>query len=29
VNDWWQEHLQKERLTSALELEFETHFAAF
>jgi DNA polymerase-2 len=29
VNDWWQEHLQKARLTSALELEFETHFARF
>ncbi|MEP8673925.1 DNA polymerase II [Enterobacter hormaechei] len=29
VNDWWRENLQKERLTSALELEFETHFARF
>lgn len=29
VNDWWREHLQKERLTSALELEFETLFQPF
>ena len=29
VNDWWRNHLQKERLTSALELEFETHFSRF
>jgi DNA polymerase-2 len=29
VNDWWREELQKERLTSALELEFETHFCRF
>lgn len=29
MNAWWRESLQKERLTSALELEFETHFARF
>ncbi|MCV9878369.1 DNA polymerase II [Brenneria izbisi] len=30
VNHWWREHLQQtQRLTSALELEFETHFCRF
>jgi DNA polymerase-2 len=30
VNDWWRAHLQDElRLESALELEYETHFARF
>ena len=29
VNDWWQTHLQQSGLTSALELEFETHFCRF
>lgn len=29
VNVWWAETLQKQRLTSALELEYETHFCRF
>lgn len=29
VNAWWAETLQKQRLTSALELEYETHFCRF
>ena len=30
VNQWWREHLQAEfGLTSALELQFETHFSRF
>jgi len=29
VNAWWQTHLQQSGLTSALELEFETHFCRF
>jgi DNA polymerase-2 len=30
VNDWWRAHLQAElKLDSALELEYETHFARF
>ncbi len=29
VNDWWREHLASKGLTSALELEFETHFCRF
>ncbi|MGL4316574.1 MAG: DNA polymerase II, partial [Pseudomonas sp.] len=30
VNQWWREHLQTEfGLTSALELQFETHFSRF
>ncbi len=29
VNAWWAAHLQNERLESALELEFETHFCRF
>ena len=29
VNDWWAQELGKSQLTSALELEYETHFAAF
>nr|WP_113865463.1 DNA polymerase II [Brenneria salicis]NMN90509.1 DNA polymerase-2 [Brenneria salicis ATCC 15712 = DSM 30166]RBP64836.1 DNA damage-inducible DNA polymerase II [Brenneria salicis ATCC 15712 = DSM 30166]RLM31559.1 DNA polymerase II [Brenneria salicis ATCC 15712 = DSM 30166] len=30
VNHWWREHLQQtQRLTSALELEFEIHFCRF
>lgn len=30
VNDWWREHLQRELgLSSALELQFETHFSRF
>ncbi|WP_071825894.1 DNA polymerase II [Phytobacter massiliensis] len=29
VNDWWASHLAAEGLTSALELEFETHFCRF
>ncbi|MEX9252783.1 DNA polymerase II [Pseudenterobacter timonensis] len=29
VNDWWRNHLQDKQLTSALELEFETHFCRF
>ncbi|KNC94234.1 DNA polymerase II [Trabulsiella odontotermitis] len=29
VNAWWESELQKEGLTSALELEFETHFCRF
>ncbi|MBV7407041.1 DNA polymerase II [Enterobacter sp. ENT03] len=29
VNGWWQTHLQQSGLTSALELEFETHFCRF
>ncbi len=29
VNEWWTEELQKQGLTSAMELEFETHFCRF
>lgn len=30
VNGWWAQHLQEtQRLTSALEIEFETHFCRF
>ena len=29
VNDWWTAELQKQGLTSAMELEFETHFCRF
>lgn len=29
VNQWWATELAKENLTSALELEFETHFCRF
>lgn len=29
VNAWWAETLQQQRLTSALELEYETHFCRF
>lgn len=29
VNDWWSAELQKQGLTSAMELEFETHFCRF
>ncbi|MRT50433.1 DNA polymerase II [Raoultella sp. RIT712] len=29
VNDWWAAELDKEQLTSTLELEFETHFCRF
>jgi DNA polymerase-2 len=29
VNDWWAQELGKSQLTSALELEFETHFCRF
>ncbi|VTP60357.1 DNA polymerase II [Serratia rubidaea] len=30
VNQWWQQHLQQQyQLTSALELEFETHYSRF
>ncbi|HDG1707475.1 TPA: DNA polymerase II [Kluyvera ascorbata] len=29
VNQWWADELQKKGLTSALELEFETHFCRF
>ena len=29
VNQWWADELQKSGLTSALELEFETHFCRF
>ncbi len=29
VNDWWAQSLKQQNLTSALELEFETHFVAF
>ncbi|WP_437888262.1 DNA polymerase II [Phytobacter sp. V91] len=29
VNAWWAAHLQAQNLTSALELEFETHFCRF
>ena len=29
VNNWWEAHLSAEHLTSALELEFETHFCRF
>ncbi|SUX87396.1 DNA polymerase II [Citrobacter koseri] len=29
VNDWWTQSLQQQKLTSALELEFETHFRRF
>lgn len=29
VNRWWVNELQKEGLTSAMELEFETHFSRF
>ena len=29
VNGWWRSHLQEQNLTSALELEFETHFSRF
>ncbi|HAT2609402.1 TPA: DNA polymerase II [Kluyvera intermedia] len=29
VNNWWSAHLSAEHLTSALELEFETHFCRF
>ncbi|MFC3396701.1 DNA polymerase II [Brenneria rubrifaciens] len=30
VNQWWRRHLQQtQRLTSSLELEFETHFCRF
>ena len=29
VNDWWRSHLQEQNLTSALELEYETHFCRF
>jgi DNA polymerase-2 len=29
VNDWWAAELQKQGLTSAMELEFETHFCRF
>ncbi|VTP63844.1 DNA polymerase II [Leclercia adecarboxylata] len=29
VNEWWQAHLQQAGLTSALELEYETHFCRF
>ena len=29
VNDWWTRELEKEGLTSALELEYETHFCRF
>lgn len=29
VNAWWKAELKKENLTSALELEFETHFCRF
>ncbi len=29
VNSWWRTHLQQAGLTSALELEYETHFCRF
>ncbi|EJK3082227.1 DNA polymerase II [Salmonella enterica] len=29
VNEWWAQTLQQQNLTSALELEFETHFCRF
>lgn len=29
VNDWWAQSLKQQKLTSALELEFETHFCRF
>ena len=29
VNNWWSAHLSADHLTSALELEFETHFCRF
>ncbi|MTH45084.1 DNA polymerase II [Intestinirhabdus alba] len=29
VNDWWAQTLGQQRLTSALELEYETHFCRF
>lgn len=29
VNEWWAQTLQQQKLTSALELEFETHFCRF
>nr|MCX3323768.1 hypothetical protein [Bacillus paranthracis] len=29
VNAWWAETPQKQRLTSAIELEYETHFCPF
>lgn len=29
VNEWWANELQKQGLTSAMELEFETHFCRF
>jgi len=29
VNEWWTAELQKQGLTSAMELEFETHFCRF
>lgn len=29
VNDWWAQSLKQQNPTSALELEFETHFCRF